>query len=946
MPPRPSPSSTTPAPSAAPATAPAEQRSGVGVVGRERLLARLVEARRLRCIVVTGPAGSGKSTLVAAWRQAIVPLGFDVAWFTATAQGSAPAAFIDGLLASVARVDPALVQEAVQLGGASVDAQEDADAFERLAISLIRGIAAHPRDLALVIDDLHHLQQPAIHEALQWLLDYAPPNLHLVLVSRGGQALSLDRLRSQSQTLELDRRDLRFTPAETGQFLKAQLGDVDARTIKALHELSDGWVAGLRIFTVDWKKKQLEAGRPAQGEPFARVPARDAQAFTQFFEGEVLSRLSSGELDILVRLAPCRRFCASLCAALVDAPEATARMTALLARLERDDMFVDAVENQTLETWYRLHPLLRETLLARFAALDEATRQAVHGRAFVWFREAGLFEDAVRHAVRSGQPAQAAALVDQCAQSLIVRGERSELIGLLRQLPPRQLNQSLKMRLLAARVQLFERELQACAKTLDGLAPDVPADDSSNRFMLTTLRAALAVQGDDIDAALAMLPQLLDIPPDAEALTIGARNNILSWLYTQQGDYEKARRVQLDTPPLMVDGAPLLATAAGSLHGRNLVGLSYALEGKMTQAERIFRAVAAEAQLGGKACADAYYLAISLLSDVLYELNDARQARALLEGKIDMLERIAIPDALLRVYRVLAAANWQAGNQAEAFAQVERLEAYAVQHQLDRLLAHSLGDQVHLRLLTGELMAAEALLARLDAVHAKHAATTLQMPWEISEVTQRAHIRLAMALGDLDGAAAQLASLVAQCEARGRQRSVAHLLVKSAAVDAQLGRNASARHKLIDALQRGHRLGLLRSLLDADAKARHMMGELAKSEALDPVLAFYVERLLAARTPREAPPAAANAGAGARGAMPAELKAFSEREIEMLRLLAQAMPNKKIARALGLSPETVKWYLSRIYGKLRVSGRDEAVARVRDFGWDMDEARGGEPSAP
>ncbi|MNV75576.1 HTH-type transcriptional regulator AlkS [compost metagenome] len=162
------------------------------------------------------------------------------------------------------------------------------------------------------------------------------------------------------------------------------------------------------------------------------------------------------------------------------------------------------------------------------------------------------------------------------------------------------------------------------------------------------------------------------------------------------------------------------------------------------------------------------------------------------------------------------------------------------------------------------------------------------------------------------------------------------LLVRSAAVDAQRGCGESARRKLRDALQRGHRLGLLRSLVDADPMARRMLDELARTESLDPVLAFYVERLLAVRTRPEAPVdgAAATGAPGTSDATPAGLEAFSEREVEMLRLLAQAMPNKKIARALGLSPETVKWYLSRIYGKLRVSGRDEAVARVRDLGWD------------
>lgn len=913
----------------------AAQRSGVGVVARDRLLARLLEARRLRCITVTGPSGSGKSTLIAAWRQALVPLGADVAWFTSTAADNEPARFLDGLLASVARVDPALVREAGQSRSDSI--ASDPDGIERLAISLVRGIAAHPRDLVLVLDDVHHLSHPGIQDALQWLLDYAPPNLHLVLASRGNVRLSLDRLRSQSQTLELDQRDLRLTPAESAQFLKAQLGDeIDARTIKTLHDLSDGWVAGLRLFTLDWKKKQLESGRAALGEPFARLPARDAVALTQYFEQEVLSLLAPAGLDMLVRVAPCNRFCAPLCAALVNAPNEVAAAAALLARLESDNFFVFSVENQSPETWYRLHPLLREALLARFAALDESTRQAVHARAFAWFRDKGLFEDAVRHAVQAGQPAQAAALIDQCARSLIVRGERRELFALLRQVPSQQIEESFTMRLWLARAQFFERDLNACAKTLDGLARDLPADAAALRFHVSTLRAALAVQRDDTGAALSILPQLLDVPTDAEALAVGARNNILSWLYTQQGEYEKARRLLLDAPTLLVDGVPLVSTAAGSLQGRCLVGLSYALEGKMTQAERIFRAVAAEAEQGGKACADAWYLALSLLTDVLYELNDARQARALLEDKVGMLERMAMPDAVLRVYRVLSAANWQAGNPVAAFAHLERLQDYATRNKLDRLLAHGLGDEVHYRLLLGELTAAEAALAKLNAVEARHASAPSGVPDEIGEVAQRARIRLATTLGDYESAATQLATLIAQCEERGRQRNVAHLLVKSAAVDARLGRYGPARQKLLDALRRGHRLGLQRSLLDADPSARTMMGELAQTESLDPVLAFYIERLQAIRARPDMPANEAEASSAARNAAAVELEDFSDREVEMLRLLAQAMPNKKIARALGLSPETVKWYLSRIYGKLRVSGRDEAVARVRDLGWDVE----------
>jgi LuxR family maltose regulon positive regulatory protein len=949
MPPRTSTSAKPPAlPEAAtssPASVPAAaQRSGVGIVGREQLLARLLEARRLRCIVVTGPAGAGKSTLIAAWRQALVPLGFDVAWFAPGAQDDEPARFLQGLLASVAQVEPAPLMEA-----AAADIDTDPDAIERLVISLVRGVAAHPRDLALVLDDLHHLRHPAILDALQWLLDYAPPNLHLVLASRGGLRLSLDRLRSQAQTLQLDQRDLRFTAAESAQYLKSQLGEaIDARTARSLHEQSEGWVAGLRLFTLDWKKKQQEPGRAEAGQPFAGLPARDALALTQYFEQAVCSRLSPGELEILVHAAACKRICAPLCAALVGAPDRVAEVATLLLRLESEDLFVLQVENQLAETWYRLHPLLRDALLTRLAALDEPARQTVHARAFAWFRDRGLLEDAVRHAVQAGEPAQAAALVDQCAHALIVRGEQRELTALLRQLPPEQVQSSFSMRLWQVRTLYFERDLDACTKMLDELERELPADAAAHRFHVAALQAALAVQRDDTDTALSMLPQLLEVPADADPLAVGVHRNVLSWLYMQRGDYEQARRVQLDAPPLTIDGVPLVATAAGSLHGRCLVGLSYAMEGKMTQAERVLRAVAAEAEQAGKPCVDARYLALALLADVLYELGDARQARALLEDKVGMLERIAIPDAVLRVHRVLAAAHWQAGDPTGAFAHFERLEAYATRHQLDRLLAHRLADEVHCRLLLGELMAAEAALARLDALEARHAdaASGTGSHGEIGEVAQRARIRLAVTLGELESAASQLTTLIASCEARGRQRSVAHLLVRSATVDAQLGRYESARRKLQDALQRGHRLGLLRSLIDADPTARRMLGELAQTETLDPVLAFYVERLLALRTRPDAPSGAAGAKAPARGAAPIGLQDFNEREIEMLRLLAQAMPNKKIARALGLSPETVKWYLSRVYGKLRVSGRDEAVARVRDLGWEAEgdgdgTARGG-----
>ena len=894
------------------------------MVARQRLMTRLLDARRYRCIAITGPAGAGKTTLLASWRQELVTLGFDVAWLALSPEDNDIARFLDSLVAAVSEIDPALTRDAAILG-----AETDPDAAERLTIALVRAISTHPREVMLMIDDLRYVNAPDVHDALQWLLDHAPPNLHLTMASRGTTRLSLESLRSQDQILEIEPHDLRFSLEETGQFLAAQLGQPDPRIARRLHELSDGWAAGLQLFCLDWKKRKHPSEDAGQAPPFADGLLHNAETFARYFEREVLCNLSPQELKTLVLVSTCSRFCAALCASLTEHPHEVGKAVALLARLELDHLFLVPVDGPGSDAWYRLHPLLRETLLERFAALDSATRRQIHSRAWRWFGDKGLLDEAVRHAVQAGEHAQAAAMVEQCVQSLFIRGERRTIILLLRLLPAEQIDARPGLRLWMARTQLYLRELDACAQSLERLERDVPPDDEVMRFNLTLLRATLAVQRDDIDGALAILPDLLGTPATADAIAIGGRNNILSWLYTHQGEHELARRIQSEAPPLQVDGAPLLGTAAGSLQGRCLVGLSYAQEGRITQAGRIYRAVAAEARQCGKACAETYHLAIALLCEVLYELDDTQQARTLLQDNLDVMERVGLPDAVLRALRVLAAAHWQVGNRLESFACLDRLEDYAVRHGLDRLLGYALADQIQRHLLLGELMSAEDVMARLEVINARSTGIEHGATGEIREVAERSRIRLAVALGDLEDAARRLERLRAQCEARGRQRIIVQLLIGEAVIDDQRGRPQAAGGKVLEALQRGHRLGLMRSLLDAEPQAPRMIRKYAHTGEPDPVLAFYVERLDAARNRRPSPaPAGAHTPADA-------IETFSDREMDVFRLLAQTMPNKRIARALGVSPETVKWHLARIYSKLGVSGRDEALARARDLGWNL-----------
>ncbi|MFM0297200.1 MULTISPECIES: LuxR C-terminal-related transcriptional regulator [Paraburkholderia] len=906
-------------------------RNTARVVARERLLAQLLDARRNRCVVLQGPAGCGKTSLLIAWREALLSLGFDIAWLTLAPEDNELAHFLDYLVASLAQVDPAMCHEAALLGGRGMDDE----AVERTIIALVRGIAAHSNDVMLVLDDLHHVANARNHEALQWLLDYAPANLHLVLVSRGTVPLSLGRPRDQGLVLELDMRDLRFTAAESEAFLKAQLGEIGQREARHMHELTDGWVAGLQLFAMRLKRRKQGATDLAPSDPLANAQPLDARGFATYFEREVLSRLAPSEVEMLVRMASCTRVCAPLCIALIGDEQSPAEVRALLTRLENDNLFIAPIESSGSETWYRLNPLFRETLLERFRARSELHQREVHLAAWIWFRDHRQHDDAVRHALLAGESAAAADLVLRVARTMQIEGDLRKLVGLIRLLPLAEVQARIGLRLWMVHLQLYAREFDACAAAIARLQNDIPESDANSRYRLILLRAALAVQRDDTDEAISVLPDMRQIPAHADSLTVGGRNNLLSWIHMRRGEYDEARRVQSEAPQLLVDGAPLMGTSAGTLNGRCIAGFSYALEGKFIQVERISRDVLFEADQHGSATAEAACFAAALLGEVLYEFNELDAARKLLEDRVDVLERVSIPDSVLRVLTVLSAVHWAAGHRLDAFAYLERLEEYATQYGLQRLIAHSVAEQIHRHLLSGQFDAAEAGLARLDMIVARVVSTpvasTAGTAAEIHAMAESSHINWCIAHEDFEGAASRLQALIPFCEARGWQRHLAHFQMQAAVVDARRGRAEAAREAVLAALRRGHRLGLVRSLLDADPGALDLITAVVQGEAHDPVLSFYVSRLQTAHKATSASDAEPAVKPANRNSQPTAAETLSEREARVVGLLAQALPNKKIARTLGISPETVKWHLKNIYGKLGVTSRDEAVARVRDL---------------
>ncbi|CAG2160096.1 LuxR C-terminal-related transcriptional regulator [Cupriavidus numazuensis] len=888
-------------------------RSARPLMRRDSLTERLTEARSLRCVTIQGPAGSAKTSSLVAWRHSLLALDYDVAWLSLTPEDDDPTSFLDALLASLATVDPSLSDSAQLLAGRD----STPGAAEHCVITLVRAIAAHRRQLVLMLDDVHLLHDPCVLSTLRWLIEYAPQQLHIALASRQPLpepvSLSLARQEARGMAARFDLHDLRFSADESARFLREQLGTIAAHDASRLHELTGGWPAGLQLFTVDLRAKQ--------GSGYVPVHVRDAETFASYFEREVLIRLEPADLHLLTCLSACDRFCGALGATLLATPDAGPEIARRLASLALDGLFLFRISDAAGDsTWYRLHPLLRQVLQARAARLPDADRHRLHTTAWHWLTAHGLVEEAVGHAVCAGSADAAADMVEQAVMERLKRGELSRLAALLRRLPAATIAGRFRLELAMAYLHMYAGEgdaLEASLMRLDAW-PDAPdASRQRRRYVLAVLRGGLALVRDDTDAVAALLPELHRPPPWADDFAFTARANILSWMHIYRGEYGEARQVIEDGA--QCDGAP-----RGILLGRCMGGMTRAAEGDVLLAERIFRDVLAESEQQDRTYAGVACMAAALLGEAQYELNDVDAAAQLLAARVDMLERISIPDTVLRALQTLSRAEWLGGRRTEALACLDRLERYAQRRKTDRLLATAQGLRVRCHLEAGETDAAASVMRGLDALAAKYRGATLSTAWEVRVCADLAATAMHLHHNDFDAALARLAPLQGLSRAGGRWCRVAALHVLMAIAETGRGDAGAARAHLVEALRLGHRLGLVRSLLDVSPQVEAMMADLSRDPSLDPVLGFYAQRLANHAGQGTTPPAHP---APSRHTATATL---SERENEVLMLLTQAMPNKKIARVLNVSVDTVKYHLRNVYAKLGVGNRDEAVTRLRE----------------
>ncbi|AVQ80675.1 MULTISPECIES: helix-turn-helix transcriptional regulator [unclassified Variovorax] len=907
---------------------------------RQSLLDRLAGPGTRRCVVLRAPAGFGKSSLLLTWQRELVSAQTDIAWLRLADVPEGDLHFMTALMAALGAIDAALTRQAV------AHARPDAYAIERLVIALVRGIAAHGRKVVLIVDDVHCAQSENVLHALQLLVEYAPPNLLCVFASQQELPMTLAHTPGSKTVLELRRDDLRFSLAESIDYLGMRLPDLDERAATAIHRLTEGWPALLRLASADVRRR-----RGVQSSPLVHgVP--DPEPFAAYFHAHVFSRLSATQLRLLTCCAAATRFNALLCADLAGAGYTPTLCSELLEPLAREGLLSSPPEGPETpeplqaqdaapprERWWHMHPLLRSVLLTRFEAWPEAERLRVHATACQVFALRGLHHQAVRHALAAGHRETAARLAERGAAALFTQGRMNEVIALVRQLDARTVGDNTNLALWMAWVELADYRLDDCARSIERLrgqagattpdrAPDRAPDLAPDmRYRLTLLSCLLAIRNDDNDALSRLLPELLAPPPGADDFALAGRRNVLTWLYLHRSEFEQARRIQRDEPTPRVDGEPMVGTLFGSLMGRCLVGLSYAVEGQMHRAERIYRQVLNEAQERGARCAEAERLTAQLLVEVLYEQHGPLVAARFIQEQLGAPDGL-IPDTALRMIIVSNRAQQAAGRRREALEHLAQAASFLGRFGMDRALACVLLEQFRIQLAGKDAEAARASLQELEVLQSRHPGVEPGTLRRIADVVEQARIWLAMHDGELLPTLAKIETLSHRYGQRGQIGFVAALQLQAAEVERRLGRAEASRARVCAALRLGHRLGLLATLLGAHDNALELIRTATTIPNLDPVLSFFIERIEAlAQSQRDASAEPAPAPRFRDDRRPSSQ--LTLREAEIAELLLQSLPNKKIALTLGLSLDTVKWHLKNIYMKLDAHGRSAVAQRMR-----------------
>ncbi len=859
------------------------------VVLRPRLIERLNEGLHRKLTLISASAGFGKTTLVSEW---VAGCERPTAWLSLDEGDSELTRFLTYLVAALQTIE-ARIGEGVL--GAIQSPQPPST--ESILTFLINEIATIPDHFVLVLDDYHVIDSKLVDHALTFLLDHLPSQMHLVITTREDPGLPIARLRVRSQLTELRVADLRFTPTEAAGFLNQVMGlNLSVEDIAALETRTEGWIAGLQLAAISM-----------QGH-------KDASTFIKSFTGshhfvldylveEVLQQQSEGVQTFLLRTSILDRLCGSLCDAVLLNASASGQET--LEYLGHTNLFIVPLDNE--RRWYRYHHLFAELLRQRLrqsAALGDEGKSAdeLHMRASAWYEANGLEVEAFHHAVAAHNVDHAARLVEGEGMPLFFRGVVAPVLRWLESLPATVLNARPSLWVMYGSALLFasqltgvEEKLQAAESALQGVELDAKTRDLIGH--IASIRATLAVAFQQLETIVVQSRRALEyLHPDNLPVRT-AMKWTLGFAYQLQGDRVAARQAYTEAISISQAIGHFIITVMASIGLGNIQESENQLYDAAETYRRVLQLlgdqplpVACEAHLG--------------LARIYYEWNDLVTAQQHMQQGIQLARQLENTDRVVSSELFSARLQLAQGNVTNAAAILAKVDQIVRQQNFVMQMPEVAAAQVLTLLRQGNVAAAADLIR------------THELP--ISQA------RVYLAQGDASAALAVLDPLRQQVEAkRWEDKRLKVMLLQAVAHHAQ-GEIDKAVELLGDALALAAPGGFVRVFVDEGLPMAQLLSEVAARGFMPD----YMGTLLSVFEVEEQKPENKS------DLTPTQplIEPLSQRELEVLQLIAQGLSNHEISERLFLALSTVKGHNQKIFDKLQVQRRTEAIARARELG--------------
>jgi LuxR family maltose regulon positive regulatory protein len=885
-----------------------------GFVPRPRLVEALGEGLARGRMLVCAPAGFGKTALLADWARGD---GHPVAWLGLDGGDSDPARFWRHAVAALDRARPGL---AGRVG------PPPPGSLAGLVTALINELAAQAgRDeVLLVLDDYHLVGSGPVHESVAFLLENLPPGLLLVVSGRADPPLPLARLRARGQLAELRAADLRFTGEEAAALLGEAAGPgLPAAAAETLTARTEGWAAGLQLAALSLRGRTDAAG-------FVAAFSGSHRFVLDYLADEVLDRQTSEVRAFLLETSVLERLTGELC----DAVTGRSGSQAMLQEIERAGLFLVPLDE--VRGWWRYHHLFADLLRARLQAEQPGRVQALHRAAAAWSEEHDLGDDAVRHALAAGDNAWAAQLVERHVETLLRRSEGATLHRWLSALPAESIRDRPRLCLAQATSAAISFRVEALEALLDdaerafAISGDEPYEPSVPRAVsvlanvpagIAFLHAVLARLRGDPALAAGYNRQALGLLGEQDWLMRSmVRWNMAGadWLGGRLGQAERGLAEVL---------AERRAAGEGFLAMRVCYDLSQVqrAQGHLDAALATYREAL---EIAGEGGSQPPHLGMAHvgLAEVLYERDEVAAALDHATRGVTLCRQLAFTPPLAAGLVILARIRQAHGDPAAAIAAMGEAGQVELSPQVVALLNPVPSQRARLLLAQGDVTAASQWAK----------AAGLSPEDEPDYPREPAYLLLARVLlaQDRPGPALTLLQrLLATAASQGRTGDVIEIQALRALALAARGDHAGALGALAEAVTLACSQGYVRVFADEGAATRALLTRLsaarkdqrAPARDIDP---DYLAGLLRACGQAGAAPPSRRAAAALLGMA----EPLTDREVEVLRLLAAGKSNQRIAHELVVALDTVKKHVTHVLGKLGAANRTEAVARARQLG--------------